>query len=84
MTTTIITNRVYTGFDGKPAGGNFTLPAFGVTVNCGKGGELSGLSDWGQVPALEAAGLLERKVWKGNGLYGHDTFRFTQLPAEAK
>lgn len=46
----------------------------GVRVVCTRSGSLVSMSDWSRADELVRAGLLDRDEWRGNGLYGHDTY----------
>lgn len=62
-----------------PDGGGI-VRALGVSINVGRGGGVSSLSDWGMTDALVAAGVLVRHEWHGSGLEGHDTYSLAVLP----
>lgn len=47
----------------------------GVRIVCSRAGDVLALSDWSRADELEAAGVLIRDVWRGEGTCGHDTYR---------
>lgn len=62
--------------------GSAKLAACGVEISVNRRGGVVGLSDWGATDALVAAGVLTRNVWRGSGLYGHDTYNLAgPMPA---
>ena len=54
--------------------GGRVVEALGVEISANRNGSVNRLSDWGRTDELVAAGVLRREVWKGSGLYGHDTY----------
>lgn len=59
------------------ATGGGVFEVCGVRINVGKSGEVFSLSAWDRADELCTAGVLSRKVWKGNGLFGHDVFTYS-------
>lgn len=58
----------------KYADGSGRVEVLGVVVTVDARGEVFSLSDWSRVGELIEAGYLSRNVWRGGGLYGHDTY----------
>lgn len=54
--------------------GGKVVEANGVQITTTGRHEVIRLSDWTRATELVAAGVLRRNVWRGNGMYGHDTF----------
>lgn len=56
-------------------GGRVVELADGLTITVMKSGSVVSLSDWCRVNELVRSGVLARDAWKGNGMYGHDTYK---------
>ena len=54
--------------------GGKMIEVAGVQIIAGRAGQVSWMSDWTKALELVAANVLTRSVWRGNGMYGHDTF----------
>jgi hypothetical protein len=54
--------------------GGRTVEVAGMKITAGRNGVVCWMSDWSRCLELVAAGVLTRNVWKGSGMYGHDTY----------
>ena len=56
--------------------GSKVVEAMGVEISInGVNGAVIRLSDWDKLYDLLNAGVLTRDEWRGNGMWGHDTYR---------